>query len=118
MDNNNQNTPNSGLTPENLKWLEEMIASNAPAPEATAEPTPEKTPEELEIENILSMDWDHIDLPEELAEEPAPVQEVSNTEDITPEQVQPEEKPVKPPRKGRPKKKDGYGLLGIPHIFA
>jgi hypothetical protein len=50
MDNNNRNTPNGGLTPENLKWLEEMMDSNTkalePIPESNPEPVAEKTAEE------------------------------------------------------------------------
>ena len=122
MENNNRNTPNSGLTPENLKWLEEMIGSNAPAPEPTPEPTqeviPEKSAEELEIEKILATDWDNITLPEESAEEAAPVPEIPEAEESAPEPEQPANGRSDVPKKGRPKKKDGYGLLGIPHVFA
>jgi len=117
MENNNRNTPDSGLTPENLKWLEEMMESNAPAPEPVPEPTPEKTPEELEIDRILSTDWDNIDLPEEPAEEPTPIQELSEADEAVPESEQPEKGRSRLPKKGRPKK-NGDGFLGIPHIFA
>ncbi|MBR2937127.1 MAG: endolytic transglycosylase MltG [Oscillospiraceae bacterium] len=118
MENNNRNTPNSGLTPENLKWLEEMMESNAPAPEPTPEPIVEKTAEELEIDNILSTDWDNIMLPEESAGETAPVQQTQEAEESAPEPEQPAKGRKDIPKKGRPKKKDGYGLLGIPHVFA
>ncbi len=128
MDNNNRNTPTPGLTEENLKWLEEMMDANTkalepivePEQDPATEPVAEKTAEELEIDDILSTDWDHIDLPEEPAEEAGPVQEISEAEEAAPETEA--EHPTKgrrsTPKKGRPKKKDGYGLLGIPHIFA
>lgn len=126
MDNNNRNTPHSGLTPENLKWLEEMMESNTkpietiPEPEQkpAVEPTPEKTAEELEIDNILATDWDNISLPEAPAEKIAPVQEEPETEAVAQEPEQPAKGRRNIPKKGRPKKKDGYGLLGIPHILA
>lgn len=125
MDNNNRNTPNGGLTPEDLKWLEEMMESKTtaiepipePAQEAATEPVPEKTAEELEIDQILATDWDHIDLEEEPAGETAPVPEETPTEEAAPEAEQPAEARKNTPKKGRPKKKDGSGFLGIPHIF-
>ena len=126
MDNNNRNTPQGGLTPENLKWLEEMMDANTKAiapipetsPETSPEPIVEKTAEELEIDKILATDWDNIALPEESAEETAPVVETAETEEAAQEPEQPVQNRRDIPKKGRPKKKDGYGLLGIPHIFA
>ena len=114
MDNNNRTTPNGGLTPENLKWLEEMIDTGAPAPE----PSPEKTAEELEIEKILATDWDNITLPETSEEEIAPIQETTDTKKIILESEQPATKHRDIPKKGRPEKQKQDNLLGIPHIFA
>lgn len=37
---------------------------------------------------------------------------------VSEEDVFPEEEEVKPTRKRRPRRKDGYGLLGIPHLIA
>ena len=114
MDNNNRNTPNSGLTEENLKWLEEMMEANTkpidtipePEQEPAAEPTAEKTTEELEIDKILSTDWDNFPLQEAPAEETIPVMQVSETEEVV-EPAQPEKVSRNIPKKGRPKKKDG-----------
>lgn len=118
MDNNNRNTPNGGLTPEDLKWLEEMMETKTAAIQPTPEPAPEKTAEELEIDQILATDWDHIDLAEDAAEETAPVQQATETADAAPEAEQSAEGRKNMPKKGRPQKQDGAGLLGIPHIFA
>ena len=122
MDTNNRNTTEGGLTPENLKWLEEMMEATTtipkPAQEATPETVPQKTAEELEIDKILATDWDNITLSEESTEETVSVEETLETEEIAKEAEQPAKNRRDIPKKGRPKKKDGYGLLGIPHIFA
>ncbi len=130
MDTNNRNTTDGGLTPENLKWLEEMMEATTtipkpaqetipkPAQETIPEPVPQKTAEELEIDRILATDWDNITLSEESAEETVAVEETSESKEIAEEAEQPAKNRRDIPKKGRPKKKDGYGLLGIPHIFA
>lgn len=166
MDNNDQNKATSGLTEENLKWLEEMAESNAPAPEAAAEAEPEQAEEksiaEKELDEILSTDWDHITLPEENAaeettidpsesekadniltdtqasvdnlseEEPTqgaiqteiPSDDADKRNDSVDEGVDLEEpernrkKPPLPEEKARPKKKDAYGMFGIPHVLS
>ena len=120
MDSNRDN----GLSPEKQQWLDDLIKSAeasvasvmpepADEPETPVEPTPAEpeetiSAEDAELEQILSADWDNITLPDEpeTTEEPAqaPVQEKT---------------PAAPAeKKGRPKRKDGYGLLGIPHILS
>lgn len=98
------------------------------------EEIPEQTPEDFwdnlqekaeeasqvneELEQILAEDWDNIALPEELPEDILPQEEVKNEVEPAPER-KPEPKPKeRPVQKGRPKKKDVYGLLGIPHILS
>ncbi len=139
MDKDNEKL-SGGLSAENQKWLDALFQAQenfdvlAAAQEAShrkpveipeiviPEEAPEKEPEDFweqlqekaeetaqvdeELEQILSEDWDNIALPEELPEELLP------QEEMLPEPV---EKAVK---KGRPKKKDEYGLLGIPHILS
>ncbi len=74
-----------------------------------------KPVDDEELEKILSADWDNIVLPDENAKQeqvensdPSPDAEQSDSESDKRETV----------KKGRPKKKDGYGLLGIPHILS
>lgn len=127
MDNDSLNNAGNGLSAEKQQWLDELVKSTeaalAEAIPQQAEPVAEEpadTPqapetEELssldaEVEQILAADWDNITLPEETEE---PVQAEPAVEE-TPE---PEAKPPVQ-KKGRPKRKDGYGLLGIPHILA
>ena len=116
-------------------------------------------PDDLELERILSEDWDSVpdqeippmtpeealnqflygDEEEEVPLEDAPTQVIPVTPEDIPQEVLPEEIPQEvymeepaeeelyeeeepeeeePPRKGRPKMKKGYGLLGIPHIIS
>ena len=125
MENNNRNTPNSGLSPENLKWLEEMMDGKTKpiGPIPVQEPTPdappaEKTAEELELEKILATDWDNITLTEDTTEETVPVEESTETKPATIEPEQPAKIRQGSPKKGRPEKKEKDKSLGIPHIFA
>ena len=63
----------------------------------------------------LSSDETQIFLPEEESEE----QIYSDpTEEIYTEEEFPEEEPAAPQEKTRPRRKKGYGLLGIPHLLA
>ncbi len=180
MDNNEQNKTPSGLTEENLKWLEEMAEANTPAPEPTPEPdaeaepeqAAEKSAEEQELDDILSTDWDHIDLTEEVTEQNEAVSNPTIVEDSVDTLIQADlsvadaelEKILneasdmqtenaddtaaidsdnavseennavdygeiaeevdlnsvsdKQEPKKRPKKKDQYGMFGIPHILS
>ena len=81
-------------------------------------------PDDLELEKILSENWD--DVPQTPAEpevQPAPAQgDTQYFQPVANVQADPEpeeEKPAAPVRvrKVRPKPKKGYGLLGIPHIL-
>lgn len=116
--NDNRNTPGMGLSPENLKWLEEMMESKQPAKPAQPEPPKSdmQTTGDPELDAILAENWDTFGLSENApATEPIAEQEVPELADDSNEHRRPEKSAEK---KGRPKKKDGYGLLGIPHIFA
>ena len=100
-------------------------------------------PNDRELENILAEDWDSVpDTPavEEASEEYLPDTQENYAEDVSmldaPTQViaiDPLEETAEVPeeellyeedtapayqRKGRPKRKKGYGLLGIPHIIS
>jgi hypothetical protein len=100
MDNNEQNKAPSGLSEENLKWLEEMVEANSPAPESVPEPEPEadaaqdhaeeKSAEEQELDDILSTDWDHIDLTENVAEQNEPVSNPTIVDDPVDKLIQTE----------------------------
>lgn len=87
------------------------VPESTPETLATTEPAPE-TPAatEQEIEEILSADWDNITLTEDTE-----VYE-SEAQDGTPVSEEKTKEPVE--QKGRPKRTDGYGLLGIPHILS
>lgn len=145
MDNNDQKKNPSGLTDENLKWLEEMMGNTTPVPASTQEPAQEKTEtvNDKELDAILATDWDHIDLKEtdavleENAKESITVEEIldeaekqieesapkeTSTDEVADDQ---EEDAVAEPQQeavneatGRPKKQDSYGMFGIPHIFS
>jgi len=166
MDNNEQNKTSSGLSEENMKWLEEMAQANTPAPESKPETEPEstsekvpdsvqettpevteeapsmqaeeksveeKSAEEKELDDILATDWDHIDLSEETVpeEEPAPAPSepeidshndpnAGNPIDMLTIMDDEDDEPIaeEPEENSRPKKKDTYGLFGIPHILS
>ncbi len=124
MDNgkDNRQTSDFGLSPENQKWLEEMMDSRETIPaEIAEEPTPAPAESlDAEVERILAENWDNITLPEEPVRE-----EVTKEPEIadTAAKEEPQETPVRRARKtieqkGRPAKEGGYGLLGIPHILA
>ena len=96
----------------------------AEAEALAAEDAPVSNIGDEELERILAEDWLLVTQsePEETStpEEEAPVMEQTHSVDVPNESIQ--EQPEKP-RKGieqkrRPKRTDGYGLLGIPHIFA
>lgn len=142
---NEQN--NLNLPEENI-WSEETLGVDTPkelGPDEAAVHSAGLThPDDLELEKILSEDWDSVpDIieqpsaemsaePESAAEEvPAPSEEPAyqgETQFFQPVsdmvvETEPEPEPEKPAenvriRKIRPKPKKGYGLLGIPHILA
>lgn len=140
MDNekNNRRMSENGLSAENQKWLDELfrtqesfdiagaaqqLAQNKAPEPVIPEPEPEPEPvsdtptvDDRELEEILSADWDNFTLAEapetvEQAEDsPAPAEQVIESK--------PQEAAEPVEQKGRPKRKDGYGLLGIPHILS
>ena len=139
MDKNN----GQGLNPENQKWLDELFSSSEDVsanelakqfkspdiPEAVEEPVVPEEPEGVdndELEKILAEDWSSVPEPEDLndiesyvaktvLDESAPLSDDDVTEnEAAPEQ--PEEEVTE--KKGRPKRRDEYGLLGIPHILS
>ncbi len=129
------NKHNNGLSPENQKWLDALLNSPessrevssselamqfAPAnepeeiPEVIPEPAPEPEPQPVPrpqdlsdeaLEKILAEHWFTDEAQAEETQE-ASVAPVPATENAPAE------------KKGRPKKKDEYGLLGIPHIIS
>lgn len=136
MDNNEKNQ----LSAENQKWLDELLNGTDAATEVSADELakqfakPEEEPvqteepavaeevilpedDEDEIEKILSADWSNIS-PEELEKVAIiPEEAPEPLSDEIPEELPKKSKKVVE-KKGRPKKKDEYGLLGIPHILA
>ena len=134
MANENENRQSSdfGLSEENLKWLEEMMASTAKK-EEPVQPTEDTTkatvkvpvpvdPVDTELESILSTDWDNITLAEE-EPKPKPVAAAKDTKPKGKEPVK-SKKSLVPPgktfeKKSRPKKeKENLGLFGIPHFLS
>lgn len=139
MDKNN----GQGLNPENQKWLDDLfshsedvsaneLAKQFKAPdvqEVIEQPVVPEEPEKVdndELEKILAEDWSSVPEPEDLndiesyvaktvLDESTPLSddEAAETEAAS---EQPEEEIAE--KKGRPKKKDEYGLLGIPHILS
>lgn len=130
MDNNNNDRkiPDSQLSEENRNWLNGLLnESEANEKIGVDEQAVEQAglidPQDAELEKILAEDW--LSIPD--SEEPE-VTEVPATEELTPPEETPvltEEQQRRPrrfkqeiPQKGRPKRKDGYGLFGIPHILS
>lgn len=141
MDKDNLNPTPS----ENENWLDEILGTG----ESVKELGPDELavqaaglthPDDMELEKILSEDWDSVPSIEEAAQ-PEPQEE---SQPVTAEETQffapieetqvvpiPEEKKKAAPKqkkaaakntteenKTRPEAKKGYGLYGIPHIFA
>ena len=62
MDNQN----NRGLSPEDQAWLDELLANPAPKPEIVADEQAVSAaglthPDDLELEKILSENWDDVE---------------------------------------------------------
>lgn len=127
--NNDRKITDSQLSEENRKWLDELLDE----PESTAEIGVDEQavqqaglidPQDAELEKILAEDW--LNVPDSEEQEPAEASDVA--EEPVAKDEEPglkEEPPIRPqrfkkviPQKGRPKRKDGYGLLGIPHILS
>ena len=144
-ENENRRDSENGLSPQNQQWLDALFREQedfditgitkkyekpeepVPASNAHNQPKPEHiSTEDEELEKILAEDWDNIILPED-KEIAAPEEAVIQANMDAPEQADapatPQEKPYRrfrkrPEQKGRPKREDGYGLWGIPHILA
>ncbi len=112
MDNEQKNS----VTPEDSQWLNELFGESTPTeqigPDASADLTAGLVrPEDAELEQILAEDWD--------SQPDADAQELEETT-AEGEEAPPEDEPQQPDaqRKGRPKRKKGAGLFGIPHIIS
>ena len=147
MDNENRN-PNPS---DDSKWLDEILGIGEEAQELGPDELAMQAaglthPNDMELEQILSEDWDSVPNPEELNEtepENEPLHSNAVTEDATqfyvpmtetqvvPTPESPKEEKAEPvqekkaaaserdnSQKGRPGAKKGYGLLGIPHILS
>lgn len=105
-------------------WLDEVLGKLPIAeelgPDETAVSSAKLThPKDAELEKILSEDWASV--PDE-AELEAHAEDLTQrfvppVEDL-PEETSAEEPEPAPVQKGRPKRKKGVGLLGIPHLLS
>lgn len=100
--------------------IEAAVAEQIDLAEAAAEASEEAAIEESESTNTVLDDATQFFTPQAATEEPAPAVEEINEEEPVSEENDDIEEPEEelPPRKGRPKKKDGYGLWGIPHLLS
>lgn len=76
----------------------------------------EQQPEEFQDQDFRDAFGDGEELKKVFETQPEP--EPESAEASAPPQPEAEAAPEKPVRKGRPARKKGYGLLGIPHILA
>lgn len=138
MDNRNDNQQSSidNLSAENKKWLDELLHGKQAPKEMGAGQLAAQQPSSIdsrdaELEKILAEDWSSVPDQEEpaiaevpVAPAPEPVikpAEPVKTDIVTPKNTvdnSPAVPAEKPQQTGRPKRKDGYGLFGIPHILA
>jgi len=93
----------------NDHWLDDMLGNNVPAEKIGVDEMAVSAaglthPDDVELEKILAEDWD--------AAPEAPAEHKENPKPAAPK------KPADDQKKARPKSKEGYGLLGIPHILA
>lgn len=123
MDNKNLNPPSG----DDTSWLDDLLASSDYGEDAIADLS--RSVEDLELERIIREakedEWDLSDVieqPEPLPDAPKPAFEdpeiavaVDWEEDESAE-IAPEEIPEEYERKVRPKRKNGYGLFGLPHL--
>lgn len=125
------NTTNNPEIPENEEWLDSIL--DPPASATEIEPDEQAVesaglihPDDKELESILAEDWSSVpDLetetpensPEEDSEQPVEVDTPADLPEEITEDI-PDEETDAEVRKGRPKMKKGYGLLGIPHVLS
>ncbi len=120
MDKQNENRESQDIQ----QWLDDLLVS----PEHTKEIGPDEHAvysaglsniEDATLEKILAEDWSGEEFQEPAAEESADISPEETPEPAQePELLPQEEEPAVSSRKGRPKAKKGYGLLGIPHLLA
>ena len=95
---------------------EETAALNTvpaqPAPEPQSIPTPPQEPETFKDDEFRAAFGEGESLNQVFSDQPMPP---ADKEEPTPVEEEEEELPVE---KGRPKRKKGYGLLGLPHLAA
>ena len=96
------------VTPEEIS--DEILVNVSDEIPLVSEPSPSG------IEELMDFDLEEPDYDEGFRD----IAEDSGFDELfqTPEELPPEEPKNRPPRKGRPKRKKGYGLFGIPHLIA
>ena len=141
MDKDNLNPTPS----ENENWLDEILGTGANVKELGPDELAVQAaglthPDDMELEKILSEDWDSVPSIEEATQpEPkeefqpvtaeetqffAPIEETQvvsipeKKKNAAPKQKKATAKSTTEAKKTRPEAKNGYGLYGIPHIFA
>ena len=110
--------------PAENEGTEEVLAPVVLCPEGDSEP--ESAPEVPEDVALIDIPEELLLQEEEIQEENSAWDAPEDTEDLFfgAEEETPEEETeetfghIRPPRKGRPKRKKGYGLFGIPHLLA
>lgn len=124
MENRNTNQPD----PQDEQWLDEILGETVSAQEIGMDEQAVssaglKHPDKLDVENILAENWDTEELQEDTSvpgsvpeDVPVPLEEVP--QDPTPNKKKSKKDSEAEEKKGRPKMKKGYGLLGIPHILS
>lgn len=137
MDNKNTTPPN----PEDTAWLDELLETSNYGDDALAQMQPLDTSDELDLEKILqeakSGKWDdapapqaetqpayieanvippeEFEFPEDDPDEEIPAAEESEDQEELPEETEEFEDSD---RKVRPKRKNTYGLFGLPHLLS
>ncbi len=114
MDNNKITDPSNDNS-----WLDEFLASHQPKEEIEADEQAIASHDmpnlsDMELEKILAEDWDEESEPEDQEEDFID----DDSEDESPIQYEEEEEENGVPRKVRPKRKNGYGIFGIPHLLS
>ena len=129
MDDNKITGPLQDI-PEEQLLTPPVVAEEIQAAEAAMEAAGLTHPTNIETDRIIeeAKDLSVTDSIPVIEETPAPVEQTqiyADAPEEEPEDYEEEEEfeeeeevlPILPPRKGRPKRKGGAGLMGIPHIF-
>lgn len=112
---------------EGSDWLDEILGSNNTAKELTGDELAMEaagltSPEDAELEKILSEDWDSVPdvdagaLPNQLSFDETQMFVPPEVKEEAPVEEQEIPEPVSPQKKSRPAKKKGYGFFAIPHL--